>query len=116
MPVTRRTRGAIEVAEITGAMDAASATAIRDELRAIINEGKTRVAIDLDAVRFVDSNGLFALVSVFKAARVAGGNVVLLRLQPQVRSVVELTRLHRVFEIFDDESAAVARLETAAMA
>ena len=43
-------------------------------------------------------------------ARAAGGDVVLLHLTPEVRSVVELTRLHRVFEIFDDVDAAIAKL------
>ena len=43
--------------------------------------------------------------------RAQGGDVVLLKLTPEVRSIIELTRLHRVFEIFDDLDAAIAKLK-----
>ncbi len=47
-------------------------------------------------VSFVDSSGLSVLVTSLKAARAKGGDLVLASLTPPVRSIVELTRLHRI--------------------
>ena len=66
----------------------------------LFEEGKNNIVVDLHDVRFVDSSGLGALVSGFKNASARNGNLKLCGLQPQVKSMFELTRLHRVFEIF----------------
>lgn len=56
--------------------------------------------IDLAQVRFIDSSGLGALLSGYKNAGLRSGSFVLAGLQPRVQSMFELTRLHRVFEIY----------------
>ncbi|HEU0265271.1 MAG TPA: STAS domain-containing protein, partial [Geobacterales bacterium] len=63
--------------------------------------GKKGILVDLNDVRFIDSSGLGALVSGFKNAISHQGTLKLAGLQSQVKSMFELTRLHRVFEIFD---------------
>lgn len=81
-------------------LDAHSAQELKDFLSAIFDEGTNRIVIDLASVRFIDSSGLGALVSGFKNAISRQGELRLASLQPQVRSMFELTRLHRVFDIF----------------
>ena len=73
---------------------------VQEERMDAHNSGDLKEQIDLTAVRFVDSSGLGALVSGFKNASARDGSLKLCCLQPQVRSMFELTRLHRVFEIF----------------
>ncbi len=81
-------------------MDAHNSGDLKEQMLQLFDEGKCNLIIDLTAVRFVDSSGLGALVSGFKNASARDGNLKLCCLQPQVRSMFELTRLHRVFEIF----------------
>ncbi len=81
-------------------MDAHNSGTFKEQMLALFDEGKCNLIIDLSAVRFVDSSGLGALVSGFKNASAREGSLKLCGLQPQVRSMFELTRLHRVFEIF----------------
>jgi anti-sigma B factor antagonist len=81
-------------------MDAHNSGTFKEQMLALFDEGRCRLIIDLSNVRFVDSSGLGALVSGFKNASARDGNLKLCGLQPQVRSMFELTRLHRVFEIF----------------
>ena len=50
------------------------------------------------------------LVSAYKAAGEKDGGVVLLRPSGDVRALIELTRMHEVFEIYGDEQAAVEQL------
>ncbi len=81
-------------------MDAHNSGDLKEQMLQLFDDGKCNLVIDLSEVRFVDSSGLGALVSGFKNASARDGSLKLCSLQPQVRSMFELTRLHRVFEIF----------------
>lgn len=81
-------------------MDAHNSGNLKERMLQLFDEGKCQLVIDLTTVRFIDSSGLGALVSGFKNASARDGSLKLCCLQPQVRSMFELTRLHRVFEIF----------------
>lgn len=81
-------------------LDAHNANDLKAELLALFEQGKKNILIDLQDVRFIDSSGLGALVSGFKNAITNQGSLKLSSLQPQVKSMFELTRLHRVFDIY----------------
>ncbi len=87
-------------------MDAHNSGDLKEQMLQLFDEGKCSLVIDLSAVRFIDSSGLGALVSGFKNASAREGSLKLCCLQPQVRSMFELTRLHRVFEIFTNQEEA----------
>lgn len=110
MTLERRSKGPVEVVQLANRLDADNATAVRRELDALLNQGRNRLALRLDQVSFVDSSGLSVFVHAVKMARAAGGDVILVKPTPAVRSVLELTRLSRIFEIWDDESSAVTAL------
>ncbi|MDA8017821.1 MAG: STAS domain-containing protein [Thermoanaerobaculia bacterium] len=93
-----------------GDLNAASAPELRRQLEALLEKGSNRLLLDLEGVGFVDSSGLSALIGVLKAARAEGGNLALVHVQPQVRSILQLTRLDRVFDCFDDAAAAAKAL------
>ena len=88
-------------------MDAHNSGDLKEQMLQLFDEGKCNLMIDLGAVRFIDSSGLGALVSGFKNASAREGSLKLCCLQPQVRSMFELTRLHRVFEIFPSQEEAL---------
>lgn len=89
-------------------MDAHNSGELKEQMLQLFDEGKNNLVINLAAVRFVDSSGLGALVSGFKNASARDGSLKLCCLQPQVRSMFELTRLHRVFEIFTNLDEAIS--------
>jgi len=72
---------------------------------------KTNLIIDLNEVRFIDSSGLGVLVSGFKNASARNGVLLLCSMQPQVKSMFELTRLHRVFDIYATSDEALISLK-----
>lgn len=89
-------------------MDAHNSNELKTQLLSLFEEGKVNIVIDLSPVRFIDSSGLGALVSGFKNASSRDGSLKLCGLQTQVKSMFELTRLHRVFEIFPGTEEALA--------
>ena len=86
---------------VTGLLElvAANATAVRDQIRAAVPATCTTLELDLAAMTFLDSSGLGTLISLHKAMRTQNGTVRLVNPSPSVRQILELTRLHRVFEI-----------------
>ncbi len=81
-------------------LDAHNSETLKQELSRLFAEGKTKVVVDLKDVRFIDSSGLGALVSGFKNASARQSSLKISSLQSQVKSMFELTRLHRVFDIY----------------
>ncbi len=88
-------------------LDAHNSGELKAEMQKLFEEGHKNILVDLKDVRFIDSSGLGALVSGFKNAISHQGNLKLSSLQPQVKSMFELTRLHRVFEIYASSSEAL---------
>ncbi|MEI6389632.1 MAG: STAS domain-containing protein [Verrucomicrobiota bacterium] len=80
-------------------LNAVNCGAFRDEARAALKEGITLLDIDLSQTRQVDSSGLGALIALHKTMLARGGAVRILYPNPMVQQIMELTRLHRVFEI-----------------
>lgn len=89
-------------------IDAHNAGELKDCLLNSLEDGCPLLIIDLEAVHFIDSSGLGALLSGYKNANLRQARFVLTGLQARVRSMFELTRLHRVFEIADRVADVVA--------
>lgn len=89
-------------------LDAHNSGELKTQMLKMFEDGKNNLIVDLSDVRFVDSSGLGALVSGFKNASSRNGSLKLSGLQMQVKSMFELTRLHRVFEIFPEAEEALA--------
>lgn len=78
---------------------AANASQTRDAIRASVTPSCRQLDIDLSATTFLDSSGLGALLALHKTLAFQQGRVRLLNPSPTVQQILELTRLHRVFEI-----------------
>ena len=91
-------------------LDAHNSDALKVKIKEIFDGGEKNLLVDLSEVRFIDSSGLGALVSGFKNAVTSKGHLALSGFQDQVRSMFELTRLNRVFDIYTSEQAALAAL------
>lgn len=87
------------VVTLHGRFDARNAATAKETLNRVIDGNVSTVIVDLTQVPFIDSAGLSTLVSSLKQARSTGGNVLLSGIQPQTRTVFDLTMLDRVFSI-----------------
>ena len=88
-------------------LDASNATEFKEDMTAVI-ETHARLVLDLTRLRFVDSSGLGAFISCLRKVTARGGELKLCSLSRPVRSVFELVRMHRVFEIHATREAALA--------
>ena len=70
-----------------------------------------KLAVDLSEVVSLDSSGVNWLLVCQKRVRQSGGQVVLHSLSPIARNVIRVLNLQTVFQLADDEHAAVRLLE-----
>ena len=94
------------------------ATLLRDRIRQLSNSGQKKILLDLADLTYLDSSGIGALVSSFATVRNQGGHLKLLKLSKRVQDLLLLTKLYTVFEVFEDEPAAIgsfAETEEAAL-
>jgi len=85
----------------------------RDWIDRLVAEGRVRIVLDVRDVIRIDSAGIGMLVSKLLSVRRRGGTIKLLYLTPHSGHLLHITGLKAVFEIFDDESAAVRSFDVA---
>ena len=81
---------------------------IRDAIRELLGKGRKSILLDLGEVNYIDSSGLGELVSAYTSARNQSAALKLLKLTKKVHDLLQLTKLYTVFDIYDDEAAAIA--------
>jgi anti-sigma B factor antagonist len=62
----------------------------------------------LKNVRYIDSSGIASLVEGLKASREIGSRLILYSLSNTVREVMQLSRLQKIFEIYENEEQALS--------
>jgi len=97
---TRQTEGGVTVVAPTGRLDVAGAPALKDAMSGLAQNGAPKVVLDMEAVSFVDSTGLGSVIAALKQIRNRQGELRLAAPNQQVRVVLELTTLDKVFPYF----------------
>jgi anti-sigma B factor antagonist len=87
-------------------MDVSTAAEIKAELQGLIASGHSRLVLNLRDLEFIDSAGLGVLVGCLRRCVAMGGDLCLAEVPALVLSVLELTRLTRVFQVAASESEA----------
>jgi len=79
----------------------------KNMLKKDIDSGKNKFVIDLSFCEFIDSTFLGTIVISLKKVTAIGGDIKLIGFQPAVRSMLELTRISKVFETFESTDEAL---------
>ncbi|MCX7018899.1 MAG: STAS domain-containing protein [bacterium] len=85
--------------------------AIRQQIAGVFESGQTCLVLDFAKVEFADSSCLGMLVSMLNRAAAAHGDIRLCRLQKPVAAIFHLTRMHKIFDIFDTPEDALASFD-----
>lgn len=101
----------ITVVYVGGELDVATAPLLRTELDVLVENGSSRLVLDLAELTFLDASGLRVLVRARKLTAEHGGWLRLARVHPTARRVLELTRLTRVLPIFASLTQALSERE-----
>jgi len=87
-------------------LDASNVAEFRRDIAPIL-QAHTELVVDLCRLRFVDSSGLGAMLSCLRQLSAKGGDLKLCGMAQPVRTVFELVRMHRIFDIYSTQEDAV---------
>lgn len=85
------------VVEVTGEIDVYTAPKLRETVVAAIEQGHTRLVIDIERVAFLDSTGLGVLVGALKRVRADNGSLDIICTSERLLRIFEITGLDKVF-------------------
>ncbi len=96
-----------------GFLSAANASEFLERLTVEVRSSvDTALLVNMEAVDFMDSAGLMALIKAFRLAESLGRRFGICSLAPSVRIMFELTQLDKAFEIFEDKNAFEATIDS----
>jgi len=117
MTTNIRKLGGVTIVDISGRIELGEeSAALRDLVRDLLSKGQKQILFNLGDVNYIDSSGLGHLVSAFTSVRNHGGELKLLNLSNNIQNLMQITRLYTVFEIMDNEAAAVKSFSQSAAA
>jgi anti-sigma B factor antagonist len=108
MKASNRQIDGITIVDLSGRITLGEGSVVlRDTIRDLVSKGKTKILLNLADVTYIDSSGIGELVSAYTTLRNQGGELKLLSLTKKVHDLLQITKLYTVFDIKDEEAAAV---------
>lgn len=80
---------------------------LRDLVDEVLAAGTLKVIMDLGNIKYIDSSGIGELVSCYTTIKNRNGQLRLTRLNKKIYSLLQLTALISVFEIYDSNEDAM---------
>jgi anti-sigma B factor antagonist len=87
--------------------DAVVAPNFKRQVQDLVMDSFVNFVVDMSKCRLIDSSGCGALVACLRIVQKNKGDIKIARPSPQARDLFELTRLHRILEMFEDLDSAV---------
>lgn len=108
MGVKLELKDGLTVCHVNGEIDINSSPGIKKAFDNLISKKTPKIVINLSQVTYVDSSGLATLVEILKNMKSYGGRMRLTNLSSKIKSLFEITKLEKLFEIMADEEEAIS--------
>jgi anti-sigma B factor antagonist len=109
MKIDIRTIGDVRILDCSGKITLGEGTmAVRNTVRDILKDGGRKIVLNLAEVSYIDSSGIGEMVSTYTTVTSNNGQLKLLNLTKKIQELLAITKLLTVFQVYDNESAALA--------
>jgi anti-sigma B factor antagonist len=75
---------------------------VKEDMKSLFNKPDTKLILNLEGIRFIDSSGFGVFLSILKTANNNHGQFKLCNIEPEVMELFRLLQLHNVFEIHNN--------------
>ncbi len=107
--VHERRVGDVAVLDLRGRIRISGGTlALHRSIRCLVDEGKTKILLNLAGVTHIDSTGLGELISSYVTLSNKGGQIKIVHLTERLQDIMTITKLLTVFDVYDNEADALA--------
>ena len=111
--VSSRREGAVTILDLVGDITLFNSPEIRKTLLSLLRDQRVpQLLVNMTDVKYVDSSGIASLVEGLKVSREHSARFALYGLSKPAKTVLELTHLLRVFEVYENEKEALAAVHS----
>jgi len=108
MKATSRSVEGVEIISLQGKITiGAGDSQLREVITNAVNNGNTKILLDMSQVTTIDSSGIGELVGSYTTVTNRGGKLKLLHLPAKLNELLHVTQLITVFEVHESEQEAI---------
>jgi anti-anti-sigma factor len=104
---TENKRPGVYVISPIGSIDSNTATVLDEKVEAVLAENPDVVIFDMEYTDYINSMGVRVLLKTKKALKNAGGKLIFMHLQPQIKKVFDILNALPTMNVF----ASIAELD-----
>jgi len=108
MQINKTKQEDVTICHINGDIDINSSPDIKKTFDELTKSEEKKIVVNLEEVSYIDSSGLATLVEVLKKTKSYGGGLKLSNLADKVKGLFEITKLEKLFQIYDTTEQAIA--------
>lgn len=109
MTIKEKMHGAVAVLSLKGnLMGEPDTENLRDKIYSLLQEGFTKIVVDMKGVRWISSTGLGTLIAALTSVRNKSGDLRLANITEKVESLFAITQLVKVFKTYETVDRAIA--------
>jgi anti-sigma B factor antagonist len=102
----------VTIIALEGFVDAHTAPQFENTIQSEIDAGHDRIIVNCEKLNYISSAGLGVFMSFIEEVRERGGDIKICGLVPKVRHTFEILGFQDIFEMLDDQPAAIKRFAT----
>lgn len=111
MKVDVSKKGKVTILKCVGSLDADNIVAFKKRAYEIFDSGESNFVLDASEIDFVDSMGLGVLISLLRRVKQKDGDIKIASLTPDVKTIFEITKLFRLFDVSDTPKQALDKFK-----
>lgn len=109
LKVSVRQVGQVAVIDLSGKITLGEGSGtLRDTVAEVAAKGNKNILLNMADVSYIDSAGLGEMVGSYTSVTNKGGQLKLVNLQTKLKDLMQITKLHTVFHVFEAEDEAIA--------
>jgi anti-sigma B factor antagonist len=98
----------VAIMQVKGRVDSETVPELESALSNLLNSNRNKIVLNLQAVDFLSSAGLRALVKALKQAQESGGDLRLASVSEQIEVILRTVGMLQMFRIFPTSEEAAA--------
>lgn len=107
MKIITERHGECTLCKIDGEINLNTSPELRKAFDEFIRNNVRKVVIDFSKVPYIDSSGLATLIELLQRLKKNSGALRICCVPEKVKNIFEITKLHKLFQIFDDQASAL---------
>ena len=108
LELNERQAGDVTILDMNGSVRMGEgAISLRNSIRALGEQGKKKILLNLSGVKNIDSSGIGELIANYTTISRDGGQLKLLNLTDKIQNLLVITKLLTVFDSYDNEAEAL---------